>query len=64
MDNLHHFAVNLYISKELDSIPKDLIFEPNLTAQLNWHRALGIPKVVGSIPAVVRHIFQLFRCGD
>ena len=30
--------------------------------QLAEHWA-SIPKVVGSIPAVVRHIFQLARCG-
>ena len=28
-----------------------------------WALPVSIPKVVGSIPAVVRHIFQFARCG-
>ena len=34
----------------------------NTSTQLAEHWA-GIPKVVGSIPTVVRHIFQACRCG-
>ena len=45
------------ISKELDSVPKYHILEPTRVAQLAEHWA-SIPKVVGSIPTVVRHIFQ------
>ena len=35
---------------------------PDRVAQLAEHWA-SIPKVVGSIPTVVRHIFKLARCG-
>ena len=46
------------ISKELDSFPKyHLLNRPDRVAQLEEHWA-SIPKVVGSIPTVVRHIFQ------
>ena len=34
---------------------------PDLVAQLAEHWA-SIPKIIGFIPAVVRHIFQFARC--
>ena len=50
-----------YRSKELDSVPKYHILEvlnrPDRVAQLAEHWA-SIPKVVGSIPTMARHIFQ------
>ena len=67
MSTLHqHSKYNDYlitvISKELDSVPKYRILEPNRSdrvAQLAEHWA-SIPKVVGSSPTVGRHIFQVF----
>ena len=50
-------------SKKFDSVSKYHILEPpDRVAQLAEHWA-SIPKVVGSIPTVVRHIFQLAGCG-
>ena len=46
------------MSKELDSVPKYHILEPpDRVAHLAEHWA-SIPKVVGSISTVARHIFQ------
>jgi hypothetical protein len=50
------------ISKELDSVPKYHILEPTQLAQ-HWAVWASIPKVVVSIPTVVRHNFKLARCG-
>ena len=51
------------ISKELESVSKyHILNRPDRVAQLAEHWA-SIPKVVGSIPTVVRHIFQLSQSG-
>ena len=63
-ENQAKLALITLISKELESVPKYRILEPpDRVAQLAEHWASN-PQVVGSIPTVARHIFQVAaRCG-
>ena len=64
--NENHDCISFKITSikiELDSVSKyHLLDRYDCAAQLAEHWA-SLAKVVGSIPAMVRHIFQVSRCG-